>query len=64
MGESRPIHIKTDTKGVGSYARKTVVSDKNYKTILIIFPWDKSIVVNKDYGYSVREEPKEYFGEE
>lgn len=64
MGKSHPIHTKTDTKGVGRYARKTIVCDKDYKPILIIFPWAKSIVVNKDYGYSVSEEPKEYFGEE
>lgn len=58
-----PIHIKTDTKGVGHYALKTIVSDGEYRPILIIFPWAKEIVVNKDYGFKVRQEPKEYFGE-
>ena len=59
----RPIHLHTVTKGVGLYARHTEILDKDYNIIAIIFPWAKEIVVNKDYGYSVREESAEYFGE-
>lgn len=60
----RPIHLRTVTKGVGRYARRTEILDEHYNLIASIFPWAKEIVVNKDYGFSVREEPKEYFGEE
>lgn len=60
---AHPVHIETTTKGVGRYARKTVVSDETYRPILIIFHWAKEIVVNKDYGYKVRQEAKEYFGD-
>jgi len=51
----RPIHLRTVTRGVGHYARRTKVLDKNYRVILVIFPWAKQVVMNKDYGYKVLE---------
>ena len=47
----RELKIKSETRGVGSYARQIYIKDEQGRTVAIFFPWNKQIAINPLTGY-------------